>query len=376
MLLSRRGFLRNSLGAAAAVTHKDVILRQFAASAFTSGALDGPIPLNVNINPYGPSPKVIETMQSMLPLSRTYPDPKYEELILSLAHLHGVGRQQVLLGCGSMEILRSCINTFVSPGRTLVMADPTYKVPADEGRRRGATVILVRLNRRFQHDLEAMLTHANDSTGLVYICNPNNPTGTVTPRKELELFISKLPQSTYVLLDEAYHHYCLKSQTYDSFIDSPIGDPRVIVTRTFSAAYGLAGMRIGYAVGASSTLSQLRGEQLQSAIGIVSARAAQVAVEDTDYLQLSIKRNADDRQEFFNQAQARMLKPISSQTNFFMMYPGKPARKTIEYFRQNNILIGEEFPSMPSHVRVSLGWPEQMQEFWRLWDRMPGKKLM
>jgi histidinol-phosphate aminotransferase len=133
--------------------------------------------------------------------------------------------------------------------------------------------------------------------------NPNNPTGTLTRRADLEAFIVQLPSQTYVLVDEAYHYYAGISQDYVSFIDRPVSNPRVIVTRTFSKVYGLAGMRVGYAVAAAPTISRLARHQLWSDVSIVSLRAASAALGDAAFLRLSVQRNGNDRQEFFTQAQ-------------------------------------------------------------------------
>jgi len=193
----------------------------------------------------------------------------------------------------------------------------------------------------------------------------------LTPRSDLETFVQKLPDHTYVLIDEAYHHYAGISQTYVSFIDPPVSNPRVIVSRTFSKVYGLAGVRVGYAVSAESTIRRLAPQQLWGSVNIVAARAAGAALENRDHLRLSVKRNADDRQEFFKQAQLRMLKPLDSHTNFYMMDTARPARQVIEHFKKHNIQIGREFPPLTSYVRVSLGLPSEMKEFWRVWDLMP-----
>jgi histidinol-phosphate aminotransferase len=211
----------------------------------------------------------------------------------------------------------------------------------------------------------------NESATLVYICNPNNPTGTLTQRKELETFIGKLPDHTYVLIDEAYHHFAGVSQSYASFIEKPVDNPRLIVSRTFSKVYGLAGVRVGYAVTTQATRERLAPQHLWGSLNIVAARAASAALEDRDHLRLAIKRNADDRQEFFNQAQLRMLKPLDSHTNFYMMDSGRPARQVIDHFEKHNIRIGREFPPLTNYVRISLGLPSEIEEFWRVWDLMP-----
>src|SRR5260370_21228510 len=144
--------------------------------------------------------------------------------------------------------------TFLKPGKKLVEAAPTFPALGKLAQTAGIEVADVPLNKRYEHDLPVMLDRVGStpaaaaSTGLVYIVNPNNPTGTITPRKDMEAFIAKLPAGVTVLIDEAYHHFVAPGAEYESFLDRPISDPRVIVARTFSKSYGLSGMRIGYAV--------------------------------------------------------------------------------------------------------------------------------
>jgi histidinol-phosphate aminotransferase len=228
----------------------------------------------------------------------------------------------------------------------------------------------VPLTNEFAHDLGAMLTATKTAESLVYICNPNNPTASLTRRKDIEDFIAHLPVSSHVLIDEAYHHFAAQSEFYKSFIDYPVNDDRVIVCRTFSKIYGLAGLRLGYAVASSKVAEDLRRyATIINLNGMVSV-AAMAGLRDNEGVRAAAKRNADDRQEFFNQAMARMLKPIDSQANFVMMNAHRPAEQVIEHFKKNNILIGRKFPAMNTHVRVSLGKPQEMFQFWQIWDRL------
>ena len=162
-----------------------------------------------------------------------------------LAEFHRVNSNQVTLGSGSREVLRMAVAAFLARGRNLVLASPTFEPMANLAKRVRAEVIAVPINKHFAHDLEAMLHRTNTSTGLVYICNPNNPTGSLTPRKDLEAFLEKLPQKIAVVIDEAYHEYVGPTSDYASFIDHLLEDERVIVVRTFSKMYGLSRITIG-----------------------------------------------------------------------------------------------------------------------------------
>jgi histidinol-phosphate aminotransferase len=210
---------------------------------------------------------------------------------------------------------------------------------------------------------------------LVYICNPNNPTGSITPRKDLESFIRKLPAATRVLIDEAYHHYAGTSSAYASFIDRPVDDSRVIVTRTLSTIYGLAGLRLGYAIAASEPAQRLSSIRLPMDVSVLASRGGATALDDNEHVSLSAQRNANDRQEFYNQANARMLRVIDSHANFVMLNTGGPAEAAIDHLKKNSILVAPTIPSMAKYIRVSLGKPHEMLEFWRVWDLMPHRHM-
>jgi histidinol-phosphate aminotransferase len=235
-------------------------------------------------------------------------------------------------------------------------------------------VVSVPLTSTFSHDLNRMLAAVTPLTKLVYVCNPNNPTASLTSRKDLEAFIAKLPPSTIVVIDEAYHHYVGTSVMYASFVDRPVHDDRVIVARTFSKVYGLAGLRLGYAVAAPKNIERLKKFATQDNINAIATQAAFAALDDVEGVDNFIEHNANDRQEYFNQAMARGLKPIDSHANFVMMNAFHPAEEIIEHFRRNNILIGRRFPSMDTHIRVSLGRQEDMVAFWNTWDLLPFSK--
>jgi histidinol-phosphate aminotransferase len=220
-----------------------------------------------------------------------------------------------------------------------------------------------------------MLAKVDSTTALVYLCNPNNPTGTLTPRKNLESLISKLPAEIMILVDEAYHHYVSATAAYRSFLDFPLGDPRIIVARTFSKIYGLAGLRIGYSVSSKEVAARLSALRLQNGVTTISVKAATAALEDTAYIRLAAKRNSDDRQEFMNQVNARMLRVIDSHANFVLLNPLRPVSEVLPHLEKNNVLVAPPIPAMDKYIRVSLGTPSEMQEFWRVWDLMPPGKM-
>ncbi|MGB2589262.1 MAG: histidinol-phosphate transaminase [Candidatus Acidiferrum sp.] len=371
---TRRSFFRNvaagAVAAAALPPLADLALSELVPSVRASEP-GGPIILSRNENAYGPSQKVIASMQTSLQFVNRYPDSADKFLHERIAKSHSIQPDQLVLGCGSGEILSTSATAFLGPGKKLITAVPTFEAIGRCAKTAGAGVVEVPLTPNYSHDLAAMLSRTDSTTGLIYICNPNNPTGSLTPRKELEEFVGKLPATTTVLIDEAYHHFVERGADYSSFIDNPMHDGRVIVARTFSKVYGLAGIRVGYAVGSPEKIRALSSWRLPEGLNAVGAQSALVAYDDLDYVQMSEARNAQDRQEFFKQVAARKIEAIPSHTNFAMLQSGRPAVEVIEHFKKNDISIARLFPSMNTFVRVSFGTPPQMKEFWRMWDLLP-----
>ncbi len=343
-------------------------------SIHPAGPADRAIHLDSNENAYGPSRRTAEAIRAASTKVNRYP-VTLEDLSEKIASFHAVKSEQVLLGCGSTEIFRMATQAFLGPGKQLLQSSPTFDALDFYARSVEAEVISLPLTHEFAHDVRSMLGEIASSTGLIYICNPNNPTGSITPRKSLEDFITKLPSTVSVLIDEAYHHYAGESSMYASFIDHPVNNDRVIVTRTFSTVYGLAGLRLGYGIARPETARQMRRFSTINNVNGIVAQAGIAALDEKEAVQEFVKQNADGRQEFFNQAMARMLKPIDSHTNFVMMNVNRPAKQVIEHFRQRGIVIGPSFPKMDTFVRVSLGTPTEMRQFWQVWDQLPNSGM-
>ncbi len=379
MPISRRNLLR---GIAAAGTAIAAGARAVAALApnrlklpFSGGPGSTAVLLNRNENAYGPSEKVQAVIREAAGGSSRYPRGEYDALRRMLAELHKVNPEQIVLGAGSSEILRMAGAAYLGPNKKLLVPNPTYPSLGNYAEANGVSVVRVSLTRTQEHDTDAMLAKADSATALVYICNPNNPTGTLTPRKNLESLISKLPADVIVLIDEAYHHFVSDTAAYRSFLDRPLNDPCVIVARTFSKIYGLAGLRIGYSVSCKEVAARLSALRLQNGVTIISAKAAIAALDDTAYVWMAAKRNSDDRQEFMNQVNARMLRAIDSHANFVLLNPLRPVNEVIAHLEKNNVLVAPPIPAMEKCVRVSLGTPAEMQQFWRVWDLMPAGKM-
>jgi histidinol-phosphate aminotransferase len=369
MAISRRGFLGTvTTGVAATIAFPELI---FAGEPQRAHPTGGNIILDSNENAYGAPESARKAMHEALVVSNRYPhDGMYQGLIDRIAKLHKVASEQVVLGCGSGELLRNCVTAFCPPRSHVITPSPTFESLGRHAEAAGMKVSRVPLAKDFSHDLGAMLAAVTSDTSLIYICNPNNPTGSITPRKDIEAFLAKLPERVTVVLDEAYHHFA-DSADYVSFLDKPVARDRLVLLRTFSKIFGMAGLRIGYSVANKATTDQLFHSGFLDNVNCVAAVSATAAMDDAVFLAPAIQRNKKDREEFIRQVGARKLNFIPSQTNFVMVDSKRPVREVIKHFRDNSIRVGRPFPPYDTHVRISLGLPEEMTEFWRVWDKMP-----
>src|SRR5262245_29246729 len=253
----------------------------------------GPILLNSNENAYGPFPSVLALENPFLDANR-YPDRSYDGLLDRLAALHKVQANQVALGAGSTEILKMAAFAFTGPGKKLVMASPTFEAIGAYGEAVKADVVKVPLAASYAHQLEQMAEAVGKNGGLIYICNPNNPTGSLTPRRSLENFIRTLPANVYVLMDEAYHDFVPVSADYISFLQTPVDPDRVIVARTFSKIYGMAGLRLGYGVASAKTIRLMMPHKLDDSANILALRAGLASLDHDDEHKVAAQRNGFD----------------------------------------------------------------------------------
>jgi histidinol-phosphate aminotransferase len=366
MPIHRRQWFRQFGVAAAAAVFPPTFADLTAASTSTDSAARL-VRLNHNESAYGPSEKAKAAFLDAIGDASRYPGDEVENLRAAIASFHGVQPENITLGCGSCEILRMAAEACLER-KSLVLASPTYDRLAPCARMLGADVRSVPLTRVYAHNLEGMLSRTDASTGLVYICNPNNPTGTLTPKADLETFLRKVPSGIPVVMDEAYHDYVSPTGDYSSFAGRAAADPRLIVTRTFSKVYGLAGLRVGYAVSSGEMAKRLAARRLPMDVSVVATRVALAALSDQAHVKKVAALIADDRQEFFNQANARMLRWIDSQTNFVLLAVGRPGKEVVELFGSKGVLVAAGFPFFEKYIRVSLGLRGDMESFWRVWD--------
>ncbi|HSY51858.1 MAG TPA: aminotransferase class I/II-fold pyridoxal phosphate-dependent enzyme [Thermoanaerobaculia bacterium] len=365
MNLSRRAFARViGAGAAAAVLPPLVSVKPlFAATAPTNA----PVRLSSNENPYGPSAAALDAMRDAFARVWRYPDESQNALIEAIAKSHAVSRDQVLLGDGSSEILKLAAVSFTGPSRKLVMAEPTFEAIGAYAKTAGAEVVSIPLDPSYGHDAAKMGGTAG--AGLLYICNPNNPTGSITPRDTMRALISSAPPATAILVDEAYHHYA-SSSDYESVIPAIASRPNLIVARTFSKIFGMAGLRCGYAVSSRETIRTLAAQQAWDSINVMALAAALASVGDTRHVAEGHKRNGETKATVVASLKKLGYAIIPSETNFIMIDVRRDVRPLISRMRTRGVHVGRLFPAMPHHMRVTIGKPEQMEAFMRAFSEV------
>ncbi len=360
--MTRRGF-GAALGAAAgAVVLQRGLTPRAAEASIALGQPADAIQLNSNENPYGPSAAARAAMTRSQAVAGRYPDGAEDEVRRALARLHRVAPEQIQLGCGSNEVLRMADGAFLAAGKKVVVAEPTFEAVLAYNRVTRATPVKVPLDAAFRHDLPRMAAACDAATGLVYVCNPNNPTGTVVTGEELAGFLERVPPSATVLLDEAYHHF-VEHPGYRSGTELLAAHPNLIVVRTFSKIYGMAGMRLGYAVAAKDRVEALNRYASFSNTNAAVLAAALASLAEPDLVPRMKRRLNDTRTWLTGQLAADGRRFIPSEANFVMLDTGRDVAPLVASFAARKILVGRKFPSMPTWLRVSIGTPAEMAAF-------------
>jgi histidinol-phosphate aminotransferase len=364
--ISRRQFARRvgaAVGAAVGATlAAPELLDSLAEARRPKDAPENVIQLNSNENPYGPSTRAQDAIKRSPRVAARYPDAKEVHLIDELAKLHGVQPENIVLGCGSGEILQIADMAFLAPGKTVVVAEPTFEAVLAYARVTRAEAVKVPLTKDFRHDLPAMAAACDARTGLVYVCNPNNPTATIVTREELAAFLERVPETATVLLDEAYHHF-VEDPNYASGFEFLSKTPNLVVVRTFSKIYGMAGMRLGYAVAAREKIAAMREHVVWNNSNASVLEAALASLEDRGHVPRQRQMMNDTRRFVMRELEREGRRTIPSETNFFMVDVGGDVQPVIAAFRQRNILVGRRFPSLPTWLRVSVGTRKEMEKF-------------
>jgi histidinol-phosphate aminotransferase len=360
--ISRRQFARTLGTTLVAAVAAPTLVQDAAGRRLVASSRGENILLNANENPYGPSPKALDAITESERVAARYPDDLYAQTIEAIARLHGIARENIALGCGSTEILRVCDAAFVGGERNLVVAEPTFEAVTYYAQATRAEAVKIPLTAEFRHDLPRMAAACTSRTGLVYVCNPNNPTGTIVSRDELAGFLKRVPASTMILVDEAYHHF-VEDPSYASALEWMGKLPNLVVARTFSKVYGMAGMRLGYAVGAQEAIRAMQRHLLQDNGNAAVLASALASLSDADHVPRNRKLLNDTRRWLCQELKSDGRRIIPSEANFVMIDVGGDVAGAIEEFRARKILVGRKFPSLGNWLRVSMGRREEIEAF-------------
>jgi histidinol-phosphate aminotransferase len=324
------------------------------------------IRLNANENPMGPCPAAIEAVCKAAPHGGRYGFGQTREFVDAIAASESLPATHVMPGAGSSELLHRTVVTFTSPSRSLVIADPGYEAPTGAAKFLGAKVIQVPLRKDFSHDTVAM-ARADAKAGVIYICNPNNPTGTVTRKEDIVELVANKPEGCIVLVDEAYIHF---SATATPVIDLVAAGKDVIILRTFSKLYGMAGLRAGAALGRPDLMEKLRKQGGLGIMPCTGMAAATASLKAEGLVAERRQRLAEVRNDLFTWLTKKDYAFIPSDANMVLIDGKRPGKETAAAMLKYNVAIGRSWAALPTHVRVTIGTRDEMAKFKVAFERV------
>ena len=321
----------------------------------------GPVKLNANENPYSPSAAIQKVLTENFDLTCRYPFRVLSGLVEKIAEKEGVSKDHVVVTGGSTEGLKATGLLYGSEGGEIIAADPTFQALLRYAEAFGAYVHRVRVDDEMQHDLDAMSRRVTGKTRLIFICNPNNPTGTLLDKELLRDFVGSHDRQAVIFSDEAYYDF-ITEPDYPSMVEFVKEGRNVIVSKTFSKVYGLAGLRVGYLIARPDIARRLKSVVMANT-NVLAIAAAQGALDDDDFYKFSIAKNAEAKQRIYKALDDMDLEYIRSHTNFVFFKTGRPIEGLIEEMEQENVLIGRPFPPMLDWCRISTGTLEEVDLF-------------
>jgi histidinol-phosphate aminotransferase len=361
--VSRRGFVGGIAGALAYLGIEPAPELWAAPRPSQPDDYDSLAKLGNNENPYGPAEAVMKAMTGAFKYANRYGYPD-GGIAQAIATHHGVKTENVLLGAGSGEILNVVGSTFLAPGKKVVGVEPSYGSVYSHASGIKADAIKLPLLEDHTQNIPALIratTRNYREVGFVYLCNPNNPTGRIVTKQEVKSLLDSIPADVPVLIDEAYHHY-VEDADYATSIPYVLEGRSVIIARTFSKIYGMAGMRLGYAIATPELIQRMRPRSTGSVNAIVKWGGV-AALQDKATEAKVRKLTLDLRKSSTQQLQTLGYDVIPSEANFFMVHIKRPVQPVIEEFRKKGVVVGRPFPPMLEHLRVSVGTDKEMERF-------------
>lgn len=328
------------------------------------------IKLASNENPYGYSEQVKQFLKEEMHALELYPDANATDLKASIANRLAIEPEQLIVGNGSDEIISVLSRAVLDPTKETIIPTPVFPQYAHNAKVEGATIIEVPLTKEGQHDFEGMLAAITDQTAIIWVCNPNNPVGTLLDSEALYAFIQQIPSSVFVVLDEAYVEY-ITDETYVDSIQWVKEFPNLIILRTFSKAYGLASIRVGYGIGEASVIEQLNKVKNPFNGNTLALKMAEIAFNDQAFIEKCVKQNAVERQRFVEFATTHRLKIYPSQTNFVLLETKEVANVVSERLMQNGLIVRSgDLLGTPHFIRVTVGTTEQNDRFFEVYEQL------
>jgi len=359
---SRRSFLHLSAAAATASAFQFMTEPMLAAAARRKAHSPDAVLIDSNENPLGPSQPAREAMAAILPRGGRYADELTDELVKTFAQMEGLDPDYVRVTVGSTPPLSLSVLAYTSPGRSYVTADPGFELGMNMAGHSGARVVKIPLTKTYAHDVKAMLAAGSDP-GLFYICNPNNPTGTMTPRADIEYLVANKPKDSVVVIDEAYIHFT----EAESAIDLVKAGKDVIVLRTFSKVYGLAGIRCGLLIARPDISQKVMERGGFNFMPVTAMVAATASLKDATLVPERRRINAGIRQQTLQWLDHNGFSYIPSESNCFMVDTKRPGQEVRDAMAKENVMIGRVWPIMPTWVRITVGTQDEMEKFQAAW---------
>jgi histidinol-phosphate aminotransferase len=327
------------------------------------------IRISSNENPLGPGRVAMDAILGKFPEAGRYPfnsSPADSALVATIAEKHKAKAENIVLGAGSQEILKSAVRAWVTPTKGLVTALPTFENPTNFAKRQKLPVTETKLDSALRLDVDAMIAAASKGdAGLVFFNNPNNPTATVHGAKTVADMVERIRKAspdTVILIDEAYHEY-VTDPSYKTAVPLALSTPNVFVARTFSKAYGMAGMRIGYAIGMPETMKKLAALKMPYNVSVFGVAAAIASLNDSKHIEDERRRNTEVRTFTVKALQEMGAKPADSQGNFIFVDIGRPAKDFRDACAKQGVMVGRDFPPFEkTHCRISIGTMDEMKK--------------
>ena len=358
---TRRDWIRSSLGIGGMLLASNALLSAKEIEYFQPRALESIVRLSSNENPYGPSKKVQERIKNSFGHACRYPYAYSDELEVQLAKKHGVAPESILVTGGSTEGLKVAGLTFAANGGEIISGQPTFLAMMEYAKQWGATINWVPVGEDKGYDLDRIEKQISSKTKLVFLCNPNNPTGTLVPAQKLVDFCSVASKKTIVFSDEAYYDF-IETPHYPSMVEAVKRGDNVIVSKTFSKVYGMAGLRVGYLIAKPEIAKKIR-KNLVAMSNVLAIEAAKEALQDDAFYQFSLTKNKEAKAQIYKLLDHLNLDYVKSHSNFIFFHSKKDIRELGPAMLTKGVRIGRPFPPFYDWCRISTGTAEEVALF-------------